>query len=65
MKFIERLFIWFVAESLSYVFSQAIAEQVSANPFVYYPILIICFSIGSLVATIGLFKEELEEADLI
>jgi hypothetical protein len=63
MKFIGRLFIWFVAESLSYVFSQAIAEQVSANPFIYYPILILCFSLASLVATIGLFYPYIKELD--
>ena len=63
MKFIGRLFIWFVAESLSYVFSQAIAEQVSTNPFIYYPILITCFSITSVVATIGLFYPYIREIE--
>tara|TARA_Y100000310_G_scaffold36557_1_gene34425 strand:+ start:1901 stop:2098 length:198 start_codon:yes stop_codon:yes gene_type:complete len=65
MKFIGRLFIWFSAEAITGALSQAIAESVSQNPFIYYPILVVLFSIGSLIATIGLFKEELEEANLI
>jgi len=63
MKFIERLFIWFVAESLSYIFSQAIAEQVSINPFVYYPVLILCFSIASVASTVGLFYPYIRETE--
>nr|MBI4156784.1 hypothetical protein [Candidatus Woesearchaeota archaeon] len=65
MKFIGKLFLWFSAEAITGALSQAIAESVSQNPFVYYPILVICFSIGSLASTIGLFKEELEEVNLI
>jgi hypothetical protein len=60
MKFIGKLFIWFMLEAITGAFSQAIAEQVSQNPFVYYPILVVCFAVGSLVGTISLFKEELE-----
>jgi len=65
MKLIGKLFMWFSAEAITAVLSQAIAESVSQNPFVYYPILVICFAVGSLGATIGLFKEELEDAKFI
>jgi hypothetical protein len=65
MKFIGKLFLWFSAEAITGALSQAIAESVSQNPFIYYPLLVICFSIGSLASTIGLFKNELEDANLI
>lgn len=65
MKFIGRLLLWFGAEAITYALSQAIADSVSKSPFVYYPILVICFSIGSLASTIGFFKKELEENNLI
>jgi len=61
MKFIGKLFLWFVGEALSGVFSEAIAESVSKNPFVFYPILVVCFALGSMGATYALFKEELED----
>lgn len=60
MTFIGRLFLWFGAEAVIGTLSQGIAEQVSLNPFVYYPILVLCFAIGSLASTIGFFKKELE-----
>ena len=65
MKFIGKLFLWFSAEMITGALSQAIAESVSQNPFIYYPILVVCFAIGSLASTIGLFKSELEDAHLI
>ena len=52
---------WFVCEALSGVFSQAIAEIVSKNPFVYYPLLVILFALGSLISTLSLFHEELKD----
>jgi hypothetical protein len=60
MKLIGKLFIWFMLEAITGALSQGIAEQISQKPFIYYPILVIYFSIGSLASTIGLFKEELE-----
>jgi len=65
MKFIGKLFMWFMTEAITYALSQAIADSVSKNPFIYYPILVVCFSIGSLASTIGFFKKELEDNNLI
>lgn len=59
MKFIGRLFLWFASESIVGVLSQAIAETVSKNPFIYYPLLVILFSVGSLASTVGWFNEEI------
>lgn len=63
MKFLGKLFLWFGAEAISGALSQAIAEAVSKNPFIYYPILVLCFAIGSFASTYGLFKEELEDLE--
>ena len=60
MKFIGRLFMWFASEAITGVLSQAIADAVSKNPFIYYPLFIILFAIGSLASTIGWFNEEIK-----
>ena len=63
MTLLGKLFLWFVAEAITGALSQAISDAVSKNPFIYYPILIICFAIGSFASTYTLFKEELKELE--
>ncbi len=61
MKFLGKLFWWFVVEAITWALSQKIAESVSENPFIYYPVLVLCFAIVSFASTYGLFKRELED----
>lgn len=61
MKFVGRLFMWFASEAITGALSKAIAEIVSKNPFIYYPLLVILFAIGSVISTLAWFREELKE----
>lgn len=61
LKVIGKLFIWFCGEAITGVLSQAIAESVSKNPFIYYPILVVCFAIGSLASILGVFWKDIED----
>lgn len=61
MGFLGRLFFWFVGECLDNVFSQAIAESVSKNPWVYYSVWALIFSGVSVGLTVTFFWTEIKE----
>jgi len=60
MKFIIKLFLWFIIEVTIYGVSDATANFISTNPFIYWSILTTLFSLGSVISTINFFKNEIE-----